>query len=102
MVPSMLNLEKTTKPPPTFIKTNKVTHAPQEIVNSYGIPRYREYNPGVVTVITYPFTFAIMFGDAGHGVLLLVFALFMLWMEKSWTGKKLNEMIDMAFQGTQA
>lgn len=45
----------------------------KEIVNTYGIPRYREANPGLFTIVTFPFLFAVMFGDMGHGLLLFLF-----------------------------
>ena len=49
----------------------------QKIVNTYGIPRYQEINPGIFYIITFPFLFGIMFGDIGHGLLLLIFSLFL-------------------------
>jgi V-type H+-transporting ATPase subunit a len=49
-----------------------VTYWFQHIVNTYGIPNYREANPAVLTVVTYPFFFGMMFGDMGHGSLYLM------------------------------
>ena len=43
---------------------------------------YREVNPSVYTIATFPFLFAVMFGDAGHGTIMLVAALFMIIGEK--------------------
>ena len=47
--------------PPTYIKTNELTAAFQELVDTYGIPRYREANPALFTIITFPFLFGIMY-----------------------------------------
>jgi len=58
--------------PPTYFKTNDVTAVPQLITNTYGVPSYREANPSVFSVVTFPFLFAIMFGDYGHGSLILL------------------------------
>ena len=66
--------------PPTYFKLNEFTWAFQEIVNTYGYPRYREVNPGLFTIATFPFLFGVMFGDIGHGGLLLVFASFYVLM----------------------
>lgn len=49
----------------------------QQIVNTYGVARYKEANPGIFTVITFPFLFGVMFGDLGHGSVLLFIALYL-------------------------
>lgn len=40
------------------------------------MPRYREINPGVFAVITFPFLFGVMFGDILHGSLTMLMGLF--------------------------
>ena len=68
----------TKKSPPTYIRTNEFTAPFQEIVNTYGAPRYREVNPGLFTCATFPFLFGVMFGDMGHGAILLAFGLYLI------------------------
>merc|ERR1719353_2442405 len=58
--------------PPTYIKGNGLTNIIQEIVDTYGTPRYKEANPMVLSIVTFPFIFGVMFGDIGHGLLLFV------------------------------
>jgi len=41
--------------PPTFYITNKVQEAFQTIVEAYGVARYREANPTVYSIVTFPF-----------------------------------------------
>lgn len=98
-VPSILNELRTTKTPPTFHKTNKFTSAFQTIVDAYGVSKYREINPGLATIVTFPFLFAVMFGDIGHGIILTLAASAMVWKEKSLQNKKIFELFDMAFFG---
>ncbi|EGR31162.1 v-type ATPase 116kda subunit family protein, putative [Ichthyophthirius multifiliis] len=64
--------------PPTHFRTNDFTAPFQEIVNTYGIPRYREVNPGLFCVSMFPLKFGIMFGDIGHGGALLAFGAFLI------------------------
>ncbi|CAG9463900.1 unnamed protein product [Pedinophyceae sp. YPF-701] len=85
--------------PPTFFRTSKITSAFQTIVDAYGIARYREVNPAPFTIVTFPFLFAVMFGDVGHGILMLLFVLWLISRERAWTGKKLDDIMEMMFGG---
>ena len=58
--------------PPSLFRNNDVTWVFQEIVNTYGIPNYKEVNPTIFTIVTFPFLFGIMFGDIGHGLVLFL------------------------------
>jgi len=85
--------------PPTFFEVNKLTSAFQAIVDTYGVPRYREYNPTVPTIITLPFLFAMMFGDVIHGICVFLIALYLVVNEKKYEGKKLNELLVWLYGG---
>lgn len=63
---------------PTYIPTTEFTWTFQEIVNTYGIPRYKEFNPAVFNIITFPFLFGVMFGDIAHGLFLFVFGMYLV------------------------
>uniref|UniRef100_A0A8P4K7Q4 V-type proton ATPase subunit a n=1 Tax=Dicentrarchus labrax TaxID=13489 RepID=A0A8P4K7Q4_DICLA len=80
-VPSILNRMQTKQTPPTYNKTNKFTSGFQNIVDAYGIGSYREINPAPYTIITFPFLFAVMFGDLGHGTLMTCAALYLVLRE---------------------
>uniref|UniRef100_A0A8C5PZD4 V-type proton ATPase subunit a n=1 Tax=Leptobrachium leishanense TaxID=445787 RepID=A0A8C5PZD4_9ANUR len=86
--------------PPTFNRTNKFTSGFQNIVDAYGVGNYREMNPTPYTIITFPFLFAVMFGDCGHGAVMLGFALWMVLNEKKLlTAKSDNEIWNTFFGG---
>eukprot|EP01018_Ginkgo_biloba_P024715 Gb_23980 [translate_table: standard] len=88
-----------TESPRTHFRTNKFTGAFQEIVDAYGVAKYQEANPGVYTIVTFPFLFAVMFGDWGHGLCLLFATLVLILREKKLGRQKLGDFMKMAFAG---
>lgn len=99
-IPSILHFVPTREVPPTFNRTNKFTRGFQNLIDSYGIASYREVNPALYTIITFPFLFAVMFGDVGHGLIMTIFAAFIVIFEKRLVKQKSdNEIWNIFFGG---
>ncbi|KAL0365563.1 UNVERIFIED_CONTAM: V-type proton ATPase subunit a3 [Sesamum angustifolium] len=98
-VDSIFQVLRTREMPPTYFRTNKFTSAFQEIVDAYGVAKYQEANPGVFTIVTFPFLFAVMFGDWGHGICLLLATLYFIIREKKLSSQKLGDIMEMTFGG---
>jgi V-type H+-transporting ATPase subunit a len=67
------------------------------------VGRYQEANPALFTIVTFPFLFGVMYGDVGHGMIVMLGALFMICNEKKYLEQQrngtINEMFGMAFSG---
>ncbi|KAG4967031.1 hypothetical protein JHK87_032682 [Glycine soja] len=117
-VNAIFQVLQTRELPPTYFRTNKFTSSFQGIIDSYGISatfilfarscvwykfalvaKYQEANPTVYTVVTFPFLFAVMFGDWGHGICLLLAALYFIIREKKLSSQKLDDITEMTFGG---
>ncbi|XP_013164751.1 PREDICTED: V-type proton ATPase 116 kDa subunit a isoform 1 isoform X3 [Papilio xuthus] len=98
-VPPILNRMETMENPPTYNRTNKITVAFQNLIYAYGVASYREVNPAPYTIITFPFLFAVMFGDLGHGAIMAAFGFWMCYKEKPLQAKKIDSEIWNIFFG---
>lgn len=72
--------------PPTLVKNNFFTRPYSFFVNMYGTPNYKELDPTPFVSLTYFILFGIMFGDVGHGFVLLLIGI-ILALKKNALGK---------------
>jgi V/A-type H+/Na+-transporting ATPase subunit I len=63
---------KSLQDPPTKINHNRFVRPYEEITKLYGLPHYQELDPTPIIAITFPLIFGLMFGDIGHGLVLLI------------------------------
>lgn len=111
---------ETNENPPTYNKSNRFTQGFQNLIDSYGIASYHEVNPGtytffqffaydiifviistaLYTIITFPFLFAVMFGDIGHGIIVLLFGAYLcIWEQKIIDKRIKDEVFNIFFGG---
>ena len=45
----------------------------------------------IFTLITFPFLFAVMFGDMGHGFIMFSFALYIVLKEKHFGARRIDD-----------
>eukprot|EP00756_Hemistasia_phaeocysticola_P012753 Hpha_TRINITY_DN15226_c0_g9::TRINITY_DN15226_c0_g9_i1::g.65510::m.65510/K02154/ATPeV0A, ATP6N; V-type H+-transporting ATPase subunit a len=81
---------------PTYFEMNEFSSVFQGIVDSYGTPRYKEVNPAIFTIITFPYLFGVMYGDIGHGLIVTAAAVAMIAFQGKLKSVK-NEMFQMLF-----
>jgi V/A-type H+/Na+-transporting ATPase subunit I len=60
-----------TSDPPTKISHGRFVRPFEELTKLYGVPHYDEVDPTPFMAITFPIIFGLMFGDLGHGLVLL-------------------------------
>ncbi|MGE5555433.1 MAG: V-type ATP synthase subunit I [Methanocella sp.] len=58
--------------PPSKISHGRFVKPFEEITKLYGLPNYDEIDPTPLVAITFPILFGLMFGDLGHGLVLLI------------------------------
>lgn len=63
--------------PPVKLKNNFFTRGYEYYTEMYGLPRYGEFDPTSFVAITYTLLFGIMFGDVGHGLVVMLFGILM-------------------------
>jgi len=61
--------------PPTLLRTPGPARRFAPLVATYGAPRYADLDPTPFAALSFVFMFGMMFGDAGHGLLLVALGL---------------------------
>merc|ERR1719384_1762053 len=77
---------------PTYFETNSFTGIFQVLIDTYGVPRNGEFNPTVPSIVTFPFLFAMMYGDIFHGSFLFLGGCWLVWNENA-NAKSKNEFL---------
>jgi V/A-type H+-transporting ATPase subunit I len=57
---------------PVALHNPGILHAFQLLVTTYARPRYEEVDPTLLIMLTFPLLFGAMFGDVGHGLVLVL------------------------------
>ena len=79
--------------PPTHFKGNDVSWIHQFIVDMYNVPTYGEINPAVFSIVTFPFLFAMMYGDYGHGGFYFLLGLVLIFLAPRFEGQPQYEFV---------
>ncbi len=57
---------------PSLLRKSWLLKPFQDLVKNFGIPSYREVDPSVLFALSYILMFGMMFGDIGHGAVILL------------------------------
>ncbi|MFX1576657.1 MAG: V-type ATPase 116kDa subunit family protein [Promethearchaeota archaeon] len=60
--------------PPTKQKNSRWARSAQILTNAFGLPHHTEIDPAWFLLLSLPLFFGLMFGDIGHGLLLVFFS----------------------------
>lgn len=75
-IPQLIPITNSEKP--TLFDLNEYTQTPYQILTAYGVPQYKEINPAIFNLITFPFLFGVMFSDIAHGLILFCLGVLMM------------------------
>ncbi|MCU7844528.1 MAG: V-type ATP synthase subunit I [Candidatus Thiodiazotropha sp. (ex Monitilora ramsayi)] len=70
---------------PSVMRHSRLLRPFSSLVTQYGVPRYGEINPTHLFALTYILMFGMMFGDVGHGAVILGTALLLRKKLRSFT-----------------
>ncbi len=70
--------------PPVLLQNPRPAKPFEMLINMYGTPNYREVDPTFVFYLAFPMMFGIMVGDAGYGLVWIVYG---LWLFRRWKAR---------------
>lgn len=86
--PVFVRLPDKHKVSPTYFEHSDFMAPFQTIVETFSVPKYKEMNPAVFTIATFPCFFGMMFGDVCHGSIILIAGLYLIVNEQQILAKK--------------
>lgn len=57
---------------PSALRHPRILHSFNALVRSYGVPRYGEFDPTALFALSFVAMFGMMFGDVGHGAVIVL------------------------------
>ena len=76
---------------PSLLNNPRIVKPFESVIKMYGHPLYKDIDPTLITAIIFPVLFGLMFPDMGHGFLILLLGLALMFAFKG-LGKELREM----------
>jgi len=67
---------------PSLLKNPRILKPFESIINMYGHPLYKDIDPTLITAIMFPILFGLMFPDIGHGLIILLLGLALMFAFK--------------------
>jgi len=67
---------------PVIYKNPKILKPFEDLTYTYGTPAYKTINPTPILALTYLIMFGVMFGDMGHGLVLLLSGILLRYIRK--------------------
>src|SRR2546425_710726 len=72
--------------PPVLLRNPKPLRPFEMLVKLFSTPNYREIDPTFVLTFTFPIFFGLMVGDAGYGLIWMIYGVWLLrrWKDRAW------------------
>jgi V/A-type H+-transporting ATPase subunit I len=86
------------EPPPTLIRNPRMAYVYEKLVTGFGLPNYFEVDPTIFMIISFPIIFGLMFADVGHGLILLMFSLLLVAINRR--GVRAPELFEYMIKGS--